>query len=158
MVTVERTFHCPPHAVLDVLADGWTYAIWVVGTSRIRAVDASWPSPGSQIAHSAGLWPVLLDDTTVCRRWDPSGRIELQARGWPLGEARVVLEVVPRPGGTCTVRISEDAVRGPGTLVPKPIRSAVIGSRNTETLRRLQMLAEGRHGRHTSAAEGSPDG
>ncbi|WP_315099131.1 SRPBCC family protein, partial [uncultured Cellulomonas sp.] len=131
MATVTRDLRCPPHAVLDVLADGWSYATWVVGTARIRAVDLGWPAPGARIAHSVGLWPALLDDVTVVRSWDPERGIDLQARGWPAGEARVQIEVRPRPGG-CTVAISEDAVRGPGTLVPRPLRSAVLVARNTE--------------------------
>jgi hypothetical protein len=38
----------------------------------------------------------------------------------------------------------EDAVQGPGTLVPKPVRTALLVARNTEALSRLAMLAEGR--------------
>src|SRR6478609_704006 len=143
MVTVSRPARCTPDAVLDVLADGWSYATWVVGTARIRAVDPGWPAPGSRILHSVGLWPALLDDETVVRAWVPGSGIELQARGWPAGEARVRITVVPgAASGGCTVRISEDADKGPGRLVPRPVRSAVIGSRNVETLRRLVHLAE----------------
>jgi hypothetical protein len=144
MAIVARDLSCAPAAVLDVLADGWSYATWVVGTSRIRAVDRSWPTPGTQIAHSFGLWPALLDDVTVARSWDPERGIDLQARGWPAGEARVQIEVRPRADGGCTVTITEDAVRGPGTLIPRPLRTAVLVPRNTETLRRLAFLAEGR--------------
>ena len=43
MATVTRAMRCPPQAVLDVLSDGWTYATWVVGTSRLRSVDARLP-------------------------------------------------------------------------------------------------------------------
>ena len=143
MATVTRDLSCPAAAVLDVLADGWSYATWVVGTSRIRAVDAAWPAVGTRIAHSVGIWPALLDDVSVARGWDPERGIDLQARGWPAGEARVRIEVLPRAGG-CTVTMSEDAVRGPGTLVPRPLRTAVILPRNTEALRRLAYLAEGR--------------
>jgi hypothetical protein len=38
----------------------------------------------------------------------------------------------------------EDAVSGPGKLVPRPLRQLAIGGRNTETLRRLAYIAEGR--------------
>jgi hypothetical protein len=141
MVTVTRAVRCSPDAVLGVLADGWSYSTWVVGTARIRAVDRAWPAPGSRILHSVGLWPALLDDETVVRDWDPARGIELQARGWPAGEARARIEVAPAPSG-CTVRITEDAEKGPGTLVPRPVRTAVIGPRNVETLRRLAFLAE----------------
>ncbi|MEV8180129.1 SRPBCC family protein [Cellulosimicrobium funkei] len=144
MVTVNRAVRCPSDVVLGFLADGWSYSTWVVGTARIRAVDRSWPAPGSRILHSVGLWPALLDDETVVRAWDPDRGIDLQARGWPAGEARVRIEVLPTEQG-CTVRITEDAEKGPGTLVPRPVRSAVIGPRNVESLRRLALLAERRN-------------
>lgn len=141
MVTVTRAARCNPDAVLRVLADGWSYSTWVVGTARIRAVDPTWPEPGTRILHSVGLWPALLDDETVVRAWDPERSIELQARGWPAGEARVLIEVTPVAVG-CLIRISEDADKGPGVLVPRPVRSAVIRPRNVETLRRLALIAE----------------
>ncbi len=142
MVTVTRRMRCPADAVLAVLADGWSYATWVVGTSRIRGVDVDWPSPGSRIAHSAGLWPAVIDDVTVALDWDRErGRLELRARGWPAGEARVLLRVRP-DGDGCVVRLDEDAVRGPGVVVPSPVRTAVIAPRNRETLHRLALLAE----------------
>ncbi|WP_435737613.1 SRPBCC family protein [Cellulosimicrobium sp. PMB13] len=144
MVTVTRTARCSKDAVLAVLADGWSYSTWVVGTARIRAVDAGWPAPGSRILHSVGLWPALLDDETVVRAWDPAGSLDIQARGWPAGEARVRIDVVEAGADGCRIRIVEDADRGPGTLVPKPVRSAAIAPRNRETLRRLALLAERR--------------
>lgn len=143
MVTVTRRMRCPAASVLAVLADGWTYATWVVGTSRIRGVDAAWPRAGSRIAHSFGVWPAVIDDVTVALSWDPGGRLELQARGWPAGEARVLLRVRP-DGDGCVVRLDEDAVRGPGVAVPRPLRTAALLPRNRETLRRLAMLAERR--------------
>lgn len=143
MVTVTRRMRCPADAVLAVLADGWAYATWVVGASRIRAVDPDWPAPGTRIAHSVGLWPVLLDDVTESLAWDPTGRLELQAHAWPAGEARVVLEVRP-DGAGCVVRMTEDAVRGPGARVPRPLRAAALVPRNRESLLRLALLAERR--------------
>jgi hypothetical protein len=152
MAVVEKHVRCPAEAVVAILCDGWSYAAWVVGASRIRSVDASWPEPGSTIHHSAGAWPLVINDSTVSRRWDGVGRLELQARGWPLGEARIRIEVVPDADGRgCTVRMAEDAVRGPGTLMPKPLRDAVLVPRNVETLKRLALLAEGR-GTATGAA------
>ncbi|OLT55139.1 SRPBCC family protein [Cellulosimicrobium sp. CUA-896] len=144
MVSLSRVVRAPATDVLEVLADGWTYASWVVGTSRIRAVDTSFPAPGSRIHHSVGAWPLLLDDETVVRAWDPDRGIEMQARGWPFGEARVRVTVAPSASGAeCTVRLDEDASRGPGRFVPKPVRSALLTPRNRETLRRLALAAEG---------------
>ncbi|MDR7385038.1 SRPBCC family protein [Promicromonospora iranensis] len=143
MVTVTRAARCTPDAVLGVLADGWSYSSWVVGTARIRAVDPAWPEPGARILHSVGMWPALLDDETVVRAWDPQRSIELQARGWPAGEARVLIEVEPTPSGAgCRIRVTEDADKGPGKILPRPARSAVIAPRNIETLRRLLLIAE----------------
>jgi len=143
MATTTRTLSCTPEAVFDVLADGWLYPSWVVGASRIRDVEVAWPAVGAKIHHSFGVWPALIDDSTSVLEWDPPRRAALKARGWPAGSAEVVLEVEPLPTG-CSVRISEDAVEGPGTLVPKPARDVLIGLRNVETLKRLQYLAEGR--------------
>jgi hypothetical protein len=142
---VEKHVGCPAESVAQILRDGWSYAAWVVGASRIRSVDDAWPAAGSTIHHSAGAWPLVINDKTVSRQWDGVGRLELQARGWPLGEARIRIEVVPDADGRgCTVRMAEDAVKGPGTLVPKPLRTAVLVPRNRESLDRLALLAEGR--------------
>ena len=152
MAVVEKHVGCPAQQVVAVLTDGWSYAAWVVGASRIRSVDPRWPAPGSTIHHSAGAWPLVINDKTVSRSWDGSGRMEMQARGWPLGEARIRIEVLPDADGAgCTVRMTEDAVKGPGTLVPKPLRDVVLVPRNVETLKRLALLSEGR-----GAATGAP--
>lgn len=143
MATTTRSLSCPPAAVFDVLADGWLYPSWVVGASRIRDVEPAWPGAGAKIHHSFGVWPALIDDTTSVLEWDPPRRMVLKARGWPMGSAEVVLEVEPSERG-CEVSISEDAVEGPGALVPKAVRDPLIGVRNVETLRRLEYLAEGR--------------
>jgi hypothetical protein len=144
MAVVERRVGCAAEVVVEVLEDGWLYAGWVVGASRIREVDPHWPRAGAAIHHSAGVWPVVINDTTVSRRWDPRGRLELQARGWPLGEARVVVDVRPEGPSSCRVVLAEDAVKGPGTLVPRVVRQAAIIPRNKEALHRLALIAEGR--------------
>ena len=142
----RRTIAAPAERVWDVLADGWSYATWVVGTARIRDVDESWPAPGSRIHHSVGLWPALLSDTTSVEECDTGRRLVLKARGWPLGEARVELEIEPDGPESCTVTMTEDAVSGPGALPPRVVRQAMILPRNSEALRRLAYLAEGSAG------------
>jgi hypothetical protein len=141
----SRQVAAPAEAVWAVLADGWQYATWVVGASRVRAVDHGWPAPGARLHHSVGLWPALLNDSTVCEEAEEPHHLVLQARGWPLGEARVEIEVVPDGPESCTVSIAEDATTGPGTLVPMPVRQVSILPRNREALRRLALIAEGRH-------------
>ncbi len=141
----SRQVAAPAEAVWAVLADGWQYATWVVGASRVRAVDHGWPAPGARLHHSVGLWPALLNDSTVCEEAEEPRHLVLKARGWPLGEARVEIEVVPDGPESCTVSIAEDATTGPGTLVPMPVRQVSILPRNREALRRLALIAEGRH-------------
>lgn len=145
MATNTCTASCPPEAVFDVLADGWLYPSWVVGASRIRDVESSWPAADAKIHHSFGIWPALIDDSTSVLEWEPPRRMVLKARGWPMGSAKVVLEVEPTADG-CGITIREDVIEGPGTLMPKPVRDAMIHVRNVETLRRLCYLAEGRAG------------
>jgi hypothetical protein len=142
---VSRRVHAPTEAVWAVLADGWLYANWVVGTSRVRAVDAGWPAEGRRIHHSFGVWPALIDDETVSLEARPGEGLRLQARGWPMGEAEVDLTLSARPPDSCLVTIVEDTVTGPGVVVPRPARQAAIAVRNNEALRRLALIAEGRH-------------
>lgn len=143
MARNERRTDASPQQVWDVLSDGWLYPLWVVGASRMRGVDDTWPAPGSRLHHSVGVWPLLLDDATVVEEVEPLGRIQLRARGWPMGEARVVLTLRPEGSGT-HLTLEEDAVSGPGRLAPPPVRGATIRWRNVETLRRLALVAEGR--------------
>ena len=117
MAINHRTMSCPPESVFAVLADGWLYPSWVVGASRMRDVDPAWPTAGSVIYHSVGVWPALIDDTTSVLEWDPPRHALFKARGWPLGEAHVALDVKARGDG-CVVRITEDATAGPGRFSP----------------------------------------
>lgn len=142
---VERTVDAPAEAVWKVLCDGWSYATWVVGASRVRDVDNAWPAEGSQIHHSVGLWPGLINDSTEVLESEEPRRLVLRARAWPAGEAKVTLTIEPQGGARCTLAITEDATSGPATLVPQPVRQAMIRLRNVEALLRLALLAEGRH-------------
>jgi len=141
MITVSRYTTAAPEDVWAVLADGWTYASWVVGASRIRAVDASWPAPGARIHHSVGAWPALLSDETVVSVVVPGELIRMQAKTRPLGEAVVEIAIHPERGGT-RIEMREDAVQGPISLPPKPLRQAAIAPRNAESILRLALLAE----------------
>lgn len=137
-----RVLKCTPEDVFRVLGDGWLYPSWVVGASRMREVDESWPSAGAKLHHSVGVWPALIDDSTTVEASDPPRRIVMKARGWPLGEARVTIDVKARGDGS-VVRIQEEAVAGPATYVPTPVMDLLLRWRNAETLHRLAYLAEG---------------
>lgn len=136
------TMSCIPEDVFRVLGNGWLYPAWVVGASRMRDVDETWPRPGAELHHSVGVWPALLDDTTVVEEWDPPHRMVMRAKGWPIGEARVTLRVRSYGDGTM-VRIDEEPVSGPATLLPGVLTTPLLRWRNSETLHRLAYLAEG---------------
>ncbi|MCW2492981.1 MAG: hypothetical protein QOH56_4170 [Pseudonocardiales bacterium] len=145
---IETTWRtqATPEQVWRVLSDGWLYASWVVGASRIREVDDRWPAAGSKIHHSVGVWPLLLDDETQVLTSEPNQLLLLQARTRPLGEARVRISVRDRLGasGPVEIGIREDLVDGPGRIVPPALRQRMLVPRNRESLRRLALLAEGR--------------
>jgi len=143
MTVAYRFVHAAPEAVFRVLRDPWTYPSWVVGASRARAVEGPWPEPGAKLHHSFGLWPLVIDDLTEVREWDEPRHAVLEAHGGPIGIARVQFDVKVRRGG-CVVRMDEDAISGPGMLVPKPVRDVLGYPRTVEALKRLGYLAEGR--------------
>ena len=93
MATVSRTVNTSPAAVFAVLADGWLYSNWVVGTSHMRAVEANWPAAGSRLHHAAGVWPAVARDESVVEELEPNHRLVLTAKVRPFGEARVVIEL-----------------------------------------------------------------
>lgn len=146
MSTVSQLFNSPAAHIWKVIADGWLYSGWVVGASRIRAVDDTWPQAGSRLHHSVGAWPLVINDSTQVTGVEPGKSLELVARGWPMGEAKVAITLEDR-GDQCLVTIAEDAIRGPGKRVPKVLRDPAISVRNRETLKRLELMAAGGAGR-----------
>jgi len=143
-MAVQRRFSCSGEQIFAVLRDGWIYPVWVVGASRMRDVDNGWPAPGTKLHHAFGIWPLVIDDTTEVLEIEPDRRLVLEARGWPVGKARVEITVQP-DGDDSLVSIAEDVTEGPARLVPEPIRLAGMDVRNRESLRRLAYLAENHH-------------
>jgi carbon monoxide dehydrogenase subunit G len=143
MITVTHHTSARPEQVWDILAEGWTYAAWVVGASRIRAVEGGWPAPGSRIHHSVGTWPLLVSDETFVVACDPGRSIRLKAKGKALGQAIVEISLHDE-GDRTRIEMREDASDGLGRLIPHPVRQALIAPRNSETLTRLALLAERR--------------
>ncbi len=144
MAAVTRRIEASPEAVFAVLADGWRYSNWVVGTSHMRAVESHWPAVGARLHHSSGIWPLVTQDETVVEESIPDQRLVLLAKGGVLGSARVVLELEPSGAGTM-VTLSEAAVAGFGKWAHNPVTDLVLAKRNVETLARLAALSE----RHT---------
>lgn len=142
-LTVCRETTATRRQVWNVMADGWTYSQWVVGNSRMRAVDPAWPSPGSTISHSIGIWPAVINDETLCEESVPLERLVLLAKGRPLGAARITLRLFDIDGG-CRIEMSEVPVSGPMKFVPRRVALAAAWPRNRECTWRLAALAERR--------------
>ncbi|RSN26199.1 polyketide cyclase [Amycolatopsis sp. WAC 01416] len=145
MSEVSRVVDVPPDAVFAVLADGWSYASWVVGSSHIRDVDEDWPAVGSRIHHSVGPWPLHIQDVTVVKAVEPGVSLSLEARGWPLGAPAVEVTLLPHGEAKTEVRMRESVVRGPGKVLPEAVQALVAKPRNTEALARLADLATGKY-------------
>jgi hypothetical protein len=126
-----------------VLSDGWLFPVWVVGAARMREVDGHWPDVGARLHHSVGIWPALINDNTEVLESLPDHLLRLRTRGWPAGEGVVVLRLEPVGAGT-RITLDEDAVQGPGSFVPRALRTPALAWRNTETLRRLAFVVENR--------------
>lgn len=141
---VSLTVHASVEQVFAVLADGWSFAGWVVGASHIRDVDAAWPRTGSRIHHSMGPWPLQVRDVTVVRAVEPPRLLELDARLWPVGAAVVRVELDEVAPNVTRVQLRERAVRGPARFLPSMMQAVLLVPRNRESLRRLADIATGR--------------
>lgn len=139
----------PPEVVWRALEDPWLYTQWVIGNKRIRAVDPTWPEPGSCFHHTVGVGLFNTRDRTSVLAVEPGRRLELDAHAWPMGTARVVLELEADGDGT-RVTMTEEPTRGPAKWTETPLLHAMSHARNTESLRRLRRMVEQRwaHRRH----------
>ncbi|MFC0530581.1 SRPBCC family protein [Phytohabitans kaempferiae] len=136
----SRVVSTSAERVFAVLADGWSYASWVVGASHIRDVDDSWPDAGARIRHQVGPWPLHIKGMTSVHAVVPGRMLELHARAWPLGEAKVRLDLEPVDAAT-RVTLSYELIAGVGRLMPHLVQSVLLGPRSLEMLRRLEDLA-----------------
>lgn len=143
-----------PDAVFDVLADGHSYARWLVGAKRIRAVDNGWPAEGTRIHHTVGMGPLTINDTTHSLDVDRPRRLVLQARAWPSGEAQVTFAIEP-VGDGCVVVLEEHPVKGPAKWINNPLLEAMTGVRNRKSLQGLcRLISEGERRPRATGASG----
>jgi uncharacterized protein YndB with AHSA1/START domain len=138
---VQRIVQAPPEQVFAVLADGWSYSDWVVGTVHIRDVDPNWPQVGTELHHKAGPWPLSLHDSSKVLECEPNRRLKLRAGLWPLGSA--IVETVLEPVGEHATRVTlkEDFEAGPLLWARNKINDLLLHRRNIESLRRLSDIA-----------------
>jgi hypothetical protein len=140
VVEVRRVTTAGADAVWAVLADGWWLSAWVVGAARVSAVDLAWPAVGAGLRYGIGAWPLMVPGSARVTASRAARELALHGTT-PLGGIDVQVLVDDTPAG-CVLTMREDVVSGPARLVPAPLRAAVIGPRNVETLRRLTLLAE----------------
>jgi uncharacterized protein YndB with AHSA1/START domain len=138
---VQRTVGTTPDRVFAVLADGWSYSDWVVGTVHVRDVEPSWPAVGAQLHHKAGPWPLSLEDSSKVLACEPGRSLTLTAGLWPLGEAWVKIDLEPVGESATRVTMEEDFRAGPLLAVRNKLNDLILHRRNIESLRRLADIA-----------------
>ncbi|RIV30216.1 SRPBCC family protein [Micromonospora radicis] len=141
MAIVERVVEAPVEQVWAVLADGWTYSDWVVGTAHMRNVDDGWPRVGARLHHRAGPWPFSLEDSSLVLACEPERKLVLRVKLWPAGEAVVVFTLEPIDADTTRVLLGEDFTAGPLRWLRNKLNDLVLHMRNEETLDRLSDIA-----------------
>ncbi|GII21802.1 SRPBCC family protein [Planosporangium mesophilum] len=141
MARTEHTIGTTPDRVFAVLADGWTYSDWVVGTAHIRAVDRDYPDPGTALHHKVGPWPLAVRDKSVVLDREPDRMLLLRVGLWPIGEGVVRLILTPVGDGATRVTMIEHFPGGPIRWLYTRINDLAMHWRNKESLRRLDDLA-----------------
>ncbi|MCZ7419808.1 SRPBCC family protein [Verrucosispora sp. WMMA2121] len=142
MAVVEKVIEAPVRQVWAVLADGWTYSDWVVGTAHMRDVDQAWPRVGTRLHHRAGPWPFSLEDCSTVLACEPERELVLRVQLWPAGEAMVTFTLEPLGAERTRVLLAEDFAAGPLRWIRTKINDLVLHLRNEETLDRLSDIAE----------------
>jgi len=139
MATNRRVVRHSSKEVWAALADGRSYAKWVVGTSIIRDVDDSWPEPGSRLLYRVGHRPLNYEGHTEVLALDPGRRLELQAHAPLLGSVHIELTLDDVEDG-CAVTIVEHPDSGPLATLHTPFGDLLLKLRNVEALRRLESV------------------
>jgi hypothetical protein len=155
MAMVTTYIEVAPAQVYAVLANGWYYSGWVVGTSHMQAVEETWPAAGSRLFHSSGVWPAALNDETRVDENTPDERLVMTARARPFGEARVEIVLTAEGNGT-RVTLTETPVKGPASWVYNRLSDAILHRRNVESLARLAAMSEKRTAPDGSVPEPAP--
>jgi uncharacterized protein YndB with AHSA1/START domain len=126
-----------PDRVFDVLDDAYAYPRWVVGTRRIRFVDADWPPVGSRFHHVIGGAGAEIDDWWRVLRRDRPRDLQLEVRFRPMGVAHVDI-TIERSGDGSHVTLEETPREGPVARLPRVVVEPMLKVRNAVALHRLR--------------------
>jgi len=132
----QQLIECPPDRVWRVLADGATYARWVVGTQRIVDIDPAWPDVGAALRFQVGVGPLNFRDSCTVRICEPGRRLELEAKAESLGTARIAFTLIPWSEHTL-VLLDEHPLLGPGARLQGPPSELLLHLRNRRILNNL---------------------
>jgi uncharacterized protein YndB with AHSA1/START domain len=132
----SRQFDASTAVLFAALVDPETYPRWLVGTDRIRKVDAGWPAIGTKFHHVVGVGPLKLADSTQVIDIEDGRMLRLRVRARPLISAVVTFRVIG-DADRCVVTFEEEpAIRTIGNLV-RPLLDPTTHLRNHRSLRRL---------------------
>ena len=141
-MSVNETYvDAPPETVFDVLADPESYAHWVVGSSRIRRADQTWPRKGAKFHHVQGAFGIGLPDNTEVLSANRPRQLVLEARIRPFAVNKVEMRLRKRGRGTCVTMV-EYPIGGLAGKLDNPLMHFALHLRNVESLRRLRKMAE----------------
>jgi uncharacterized protein YndB with AHSA1/START domain len=147
MAKVEQLINTTPERVFAVLADGWTYSDWVVGSAHIRDVDEGYPKPGTRLHHKVGPWPLSIKDESVVLECEAPYLLLLKVKLWPLGAGKVRFVLTPVGDKATKVTMTEQFFEGPLVAARNKVNDVLLHGRNRESLRRLSDLATRRAAR-----------
>ncbi|MCF3965019.1 SRPBCC family protein [Streptomyces fuscigenes] len=141
MAVRHRYVDRAPDALWAVLNDPYRFGDWVVGTSSSRPEQGDWPQLGSSLRYTVRLGPKTFEGSTVVRRYEPPGILELEAHAGPLGTARIAFDIRRWGDGTLVI-VDEHPLRGIGGSAHNGIVDRVIQLRHRQMLKRLEQAAE----------------
>ena len=136
--------------VFAALADGWTYADWVVGAQTIRGVDEGFPAVGTRLHHRVGVAAATIDDVTEVVECDSPHRLVLRASAGPVGQAAIAFDLAPM-GASTSITMQERPIGDEPPAKAARRADRLLRVRNAETLWRLKVLVEQQTGPHPSA-------
>ncbi len=143
MAYTSRTLVAPREAVWEALIDPHTYPDWLIGASRIRDVDRSWPGVGSRFHHRVGVGWLSIPDYSEVVDIDPGRLLRLKVKARPLVSAVVTFVLISDETGTAVAIEEEPELRTIGNVV-RPMMDPTIHLRNHRSLRRLDRLVQQR--------------
>jgi uncharacterized protein YndB with AHSA1/START domain len=131
-----------PEAVWSVLADGRSYADWVVGTHASEPLDGDWPAVGSAIRYTVKFGRYRAHGRTVVREAEPARRLELEAQSRVIGTARIGIALRPWGEEHTLVTVDEHPLTGPGGRLHNLASEALLQIRHRLMLRRFARVVE----------------